>query len=219
MAAARAPWANGRRACAARARLACPAGARRACSSCAQCSRRPTFFCHGATCAGALHACATRVRVWRGGAQTAMQSEKEKLRWSFERERRRRHDAHASALFRQHFSVTTSHGSKTCTCSKTQSLFLEARVTPHAPRPPGTDLRERDSARAERVAPPRSAVSVCSLTERHCKPLTRHYTGAGNRYARDAALLLTQPVRGAASRRVRPSPNGPWLTSPRLEGS
>ena len=36
---------------------------------------------------GALHARATRVRVWRGGAQTAMQSEKEKLRWSFERER------------------------------------------------------------------------------------------------------------------------------------
>ena len=51
----------------------------------------------------ALHARATRVRVWRGGAQTAMQSEKEKLRWSFERERRRQHDAHASPHFRQHF--------------------------------------------------------------------------------------------------------------------
>ena len=62
-----APWANGRRACAACARLACPAGARRACPSCAQGSRRPTLFCHGATCAGAWHALRYSVCT-RGGA-------------------------------------------------------------------------------------------------------------------------------------------------------
>ena len=38
-------------------------------------------------CMRALHARATRVRVWRGGAQTAIREREGELRWSFERER------------------------------------------------------------------------------------------------------------------------------------